>query len=196
MDIDHDKALAALAQLESEKDRRLQAKIDSGEAVLWSGAPAVIVLGDEEVASLPTTTSDGRPFYYDGNVVTAVVTPIPKKEEYKYSSPQVQASSEEGARPSDGVEAASGPSISCSRPTYVKVIIRNGGEDDPGQISEAWYTIEDGAVVLRDANDKHITSRALLNGEDPAVLARILLREAEAPKEFQRPLSYPKLGLA
>ena len=32
-DIDHDKALAALEQLEAEKERRLQAKIDSGE---WS----------------------------------------------------------------------------------------------------------------------------------------------------------------
>jgi hypothetical protein len=195
MDIDREKALAALEQLEAEKARRLQAKIDSGEAVLWSGVPIVVSLCDEEdaLASLPTTTSDGRPIYYDGDVVTAVVTPVPRKPEY---STVQTASSEEGARPSDGVEAASGPSISCSRPTYVKVIIRNGGEDDPGQISEAWYTIEDGAVVLRDANDKHITSRALLNGEDPAVLARILLREAEAPKEFQRPLSYPKLGLA
>ena len=83
-----------------------------------------------------------------------------------------------------------------SQPTYVRVIIRNGEDGDPGQIAEGYYTIEDGLLVLRDSNDKHITSRALLNGEDPAVLARILLREREAPKDFQRPLSYPKLGLA
>jgi hypothetical protein len=51
-------------------------------------------------------------------------------------------------------------------------------------------------VVLRDADDKHIMSRALLKGEDPAVLARSLLREVEKPKDFNRPISYPKLGLA
>jgi hypothetical protein len=76
------------------------------------------------------------------------------------------------------------------------VIIRNGEDGDPGQIAEAYYTIEEGLLVLRDRDDKHITSRALLKGEDPAVLARILLREAEAPKDFQRPLHYPKMGLA
>jgi hypothetical protein len=78
----------------------------------------------------------------------------------------------------------------------VRIIIRNGEAGDPGQIVEAYYTIEEGLLVLRDSNDKHITSRALLKGEDPAPLARILLREAEEPKEFQRPLSYPPLGLA
>jgi hypothetical protein len=36
----------------------------------------------------------------------------------------------------------------------------------------------------------------LLKGDDPAVLARGLLREAEAPKDFQAPIRYPKMGLA
>jgi hypothetical protein len=85
---------------------------------------------------------------------------------------------------------------SRSRPVYVRVTIRNGGDDDPGVIAEAYYTIEDGLLVLRDADDKHITSRALLKGEDPAVLAKSLLREAEQPKDFNRPIHYPKLGLA
>jgi hypothetical protein len=78
----------------------------------------------------------------------------------------------------------------------VRVTIRNGDEDDPGQIAEAYYTIEDGLLVLRDADDKHITSRALLKGEDPAVLAKSLLREAEEPNDFQRQIRYPKLGFA
>jgi hypothetical protein len=86
---------------------------------------------------------------------------------------------------------------SCSEPTYVRVVVSNGDDDgDPGAIAEAYFTVEDGAVVLRDADDKHITSRALLKGQDPVVVARALLREAEAPKNFRRPISYPKLGLA
>jgi hypothetical protein len=196
MDIDRDKALAALAQLESEKARRLQEKVDSGEAVLWSGAPIVVSLCDEEDAraSLPTTTSDGRPIYYNGDVVTAVVTPIPRKPEY---STVQTASPEEGlTRPSDGVEAASGPSISCSRPTYIFVTTRAATSADPGVIAEAWFIVEDGAVVLRDADDKHFGGRALLKDEDPATVARSLLREQEAPKDFQRQIHYQKLGLA
>ena len=51
-------------------------------------------------------------------------------------------------------------------------------------------------MVLRDADDKHITSRALLKDENPLAVARALLREAEEPKDFHRPISYPKLGLA
>ena len=85
---------------------------------------------------------------------------------------------------------------SPSEPAYVRVTVRNGDDDDPGQIAEAWYTIEDGLLVLRDSNDKHITSRALLNGENPAMLAKILLREREGQNDFQQPIHYPKLGFA
>ena len=79
----------------------------------------------------------------------------------------------------------------------MRVTIRNGDDDgDRGAIAEAYYTIEDGVVVLRDRDDKHMTSRALLKGDDPLAVARALLREAEAPKDFARPIRYPKLGLA
>ena len=87
-------------------------------------------------------------------------------------------------------------SLLASQPTYVRVTIRNGDDDDPGQIAEAYYTIEDGSVVLRDADDKHITSRALLKGRGPGRRRPTLLREAEEPKSFNRPIRYPKLGLA
>jgi hypothetical protein len=78
----------------------------------------------------------------------------------------------------------------------VRVVVSNGGEDDPGAIVEAWYVIEAGLLVLRDADDKHIASRMLLKDDDPALLAKSLLREREAPKDFNRPIHYPKLGLA
>jgi hypothetical protein len=199
-DIDRAKALAALEQLEAEKARRLQAKIEAGECV---SVRATVVIGPDDdaetekarvLASLPTSDPEGRAIHYDVWVIT---TGVPRGDpDQAEPAPQVQTASSEGpSHPSTEEPAASGPS--CSRPTYVRVIIRNGNDDgDPGAIAEAWFTIEDGAVVLRDADDKHITSRALLRGEDPAVLARSLLREAEQPKEFNRPIHYPKLGLA
>jgi len=201
-DIDRAKALAALEQLEAEKARRLQAKIEAGECV---SVRATVVIGPDDdaetekarvLASLPTSDPEGRAIHYDVWVIT---TGVPRGDpDQAEPSPQVQtASSEEGpSHPSTEVEpAASGPS--CSRPTYVRVVVSNGNDDgDPGAISEAWFTVEDGLVVLRDADDKVITSRALLKGEDPAVLARSLLREAEKPKDFNRPIHYPKLGFA
>ena len=199
-DIDHDKALAAL---EAEKERRLQAKIDSGELV---SVQTTVVVGarDEDteaayervLADLPTSTPDGREIHHD---LCVVVTGVPRDPDFGRweRSPQIQASSEGTADPPDEAEPAAGVLLSSrSRPVYVRVTIRNGGDDDPGVIAEAYYTIEDGLLVLRDADDKHITSRALLKGEDPAVLAKSLLREAEQPKDFNRPIHYPKLGLA
>jgi hypothetical protein len=201
-DIDPEKARAALEQLEAEKARRRQAKIDAGEMVSIQTV-VVVAAADEDlehataraIAKHPAP-DDGRPVHREfAYIITGVPRGDPDQAE---PAPQVQtASSEEGpSHPSTEEPATSGPS--CSRPTYVRVIIRNGNDDgDPGAIAEAYYTIEDGAVVLRDPDDKHITSRALLKGEDPAVLAKSLLREAEQPKgEFNRPIQYPKLGLA
>jgi hypothetical protein len=203
MDIDQDKALAALEQLETEKARRLQAKIDSGEIV---SVQTTVVVGAHDddtedavarhVANLPTSTPDGRAIHYD---LLVIVTGVPRGPHVpgQWVPPQT-VSSEEGITSHPSEEQAGGgvssPSLP-SQPVYVKVTVRNGDEDDPGQIAEAWYTIEEGLLVLRDADDKHITSRALLKGEDPAVLARILLRE-RAPNDFQMPIRYKTLGIA
>jgi hypothetical protein len=163
-------------------------------------APIVVSLCDEEDAraSLPTTTSDGRPIYYDGDVVTAVVTPVPKKPEY---STVQTASSEEGfTRPSDEAEPARGDEVlspsPSSEPAYIFVTTRPPTNNDPGAISEGLWSLVEGCVVVTTLAGKHITSRALLKGEEPATVARALLREKEEPRDFQRPLSYPKLGLA
>ena len=204
-DIDRAKALAALEQLEAEKERRLQAKIDSGEVV--SVQTTVVVHPDESIedaqaralARHPVADSDGRAIHRELFFVFTGVPRDPDHWKEENSSPQAaetSASSEEPSRPSEVESAASEPPTP-SEPTYVRITIRNGDDDgDPGAIAEAYFTIEDGLVVLRDADDKHITSRALLKGEDPAVLARSLLREAEKPKDFNRPIHYPKLGFA
>ena len=201
-DIDHDKTLAALEQLEAEKTRRLQDKIAAGDVV--SQTVTVVCTRDEDVeeaceralANLPTLDSDGRPIHHD---LSVIVTGVPRDPDFARWVPlQTTASSEGPALPSEetaGSGEVSSPS-SPSQPSYVKITVRNGSEDDPGQIAEAYYTIEDGQLILRDSNDKHLTSRALLNGENPATLAKILLREREGQNDFQQPIHYPKLGFA
>jgi hypothetical protein len=86
---------------------------------------------------------------------------------------------------------------SHSQPAYIFVTTRQATNDDPGAIAEAlWSVDEDGCVVLTNLEGRHITGRALLKDEDPLTVARALLREAEEPKDFNRPIHYPKLGLA
>ena len=116
-DIDCAKVLAALEQLETEKARRLQAKIDSGEMV---SIQTVVVVGrdeDEEeakaraIAKYPAP-DDGRAvhreFYY-------IFTGVPRDPDHwkeENSSPQAaetSASSEEPSRPSEVESAASEP---------------------------------------------------------------------------------------
>jgi hypothetical protein len=171
----------------------------------------VVVGPDESIEDAKARALAKHPAPDDGRAVHReffyVFTGVPRDPDYwkeKTSSPLAEtgASSEGIADPPDEVETAgSGAAIlsalSQPTPTYVRVTIRNGDEDgDPGVIAEAYYTIEDGAVILRNADDRHITSRALLKDEDPAAVARSLLREAEEPKDFARPIRYPKLGLA
>jgi hypothetical protein len=202
-DTDPAKLEAALEQLERENARRLQARVDSGEMV--SILTPVVVGPDEDeeeakaraIAKHPAP-DDGRPVHRDFfYVFTGVPRGDPDLEEN--SSAEIQTAPGEGiASPRPPEPAASGPLIPHSQPTptYVYATTSKGGDGDPGAIAEAYYTIEDGVVVLRDRDDKHLTSRALLKGGDPAAVARALLREVEKPESFNRPIRYPKLGLA
>ena len=203
-DIDPEKARAALEQLEAEQACRLQAKIASGEVV--SVQTTVVVHPDESIEDAQARALARHPVSDDGPAVHRelffVFTGVPRDPDHwkeENSSPQAaetSASSEEPSRPSEVESAASEPPTP-SEPTYVRITISNGTDDgDPGAIAEADFTIEDGVVVLRDRDGKHMTSRALLKGQNPGAVARALLREAEEPKSFNHPIRYPKLGLA
>jgi hypothetical protein len=199
-DIDPDKALAALEQLEAEKERRLQAKTDAGDLVLVE--TTVVVHRDEDEEEATARAIAAHPIPDDGRhhrELFYVYTGVPARD-LNFGETTVQAASKVGALSSPAEETAGSGAVlssaATSQPTYVRVVVSNGGEDDPGAIAEAWYVIEDGLLILRDADDKHITSRALFPGQDPAAVARTLLREAEEPKSFNHPIRYPKLGLA
>jgi hypothetical protein len=203
MDIDHDKAQAALEQLETEKARRLQAKIDSGEVV--SQTITVVCTRDEDVEEATARALARHPVPDDGRPVHRelfyIFTGVPRDPDFaRWETPQIQTSDERNAsRPSD--EPARGGEVLSpsppSEPTYIFVTTRQATNDgDPGAIVEALWSVDDGAVVLTNLEGRHITGRALLKDEDPAAVARSLLREAEEPKDFHRPINYPKLGLA
>jgi hypothetical protein len=200
-DIDADKLEAALGQLEAEQARRRQARVDSGEVIVWT--ITVVCARDEDtetekarvLANLPTSDPEGRAIYYD---VSIVVTGVPRADPNDEAE-QVQPASEEGtlSSPSEVEQAPGGADLSPARePAYIYVTTIQATEDDPGQIAEGLWSVEDGGVVVTDLAGKYIGGRALLKDEDPLPAARVLLREAEKPKDFNRPIHYQKLGLA
>jgi hypothetical protein len=74
------------------------------------------------------------------------------------------------------------------------VTVRNGDEDgDPGQIIEAKFVVEDGAVVLRDTGGKFITSRMLLKDENPGHLQRFYCASA-SQTSFRNPSTIQSWG--
>jgi hypothetical protein len=202
-DTDPAKLEAALEKLEIEKDRRTQAKIDSGEVVLVQ--TVVVVHPDEDEEAARARAVARHPAPDDGRAVHRkffyIFTGVPRDPDHwkeGNSSPQAAetSASEEPSRPSEE-PAPSGPPIPCSQPEYVFVTTRQATDNgDPGQIAEALWSVDDGCVVLTDLEGRHLTSRALLKGQDPAAVARALLREAEEPKSFNHPIRYPRLRLA
>ena len=82
--------------------------------------------------------------------------------------------------------------------TYICVQTRAcHDDDDPGEIAEGWFSIDDKVLTVTDANGRHVGSRTMLEGENARVVAKQLLREkAREAESFSRPLSYPNAGLA
>jgi hypothetical protein len=95
-------------------------------------------------------------------------------------------------------EEPAGPHVapnvpSRAQPAYIRATIRN--EPPPGEIAEGWYAVHNGAVELWDHDHRHLGSRPLPRGEDPAGLARQILRET-AGSDFNRPIHYPGASIA
>jgi hypothetical protein len=47
-----------------------------------------------------------------------------------------------------------------------------------------------------DASGRQVSVQTLKAGQDPLIVGRQLLREANKPPDFYRQLDYPKLGIA
>jgi hypothetical protein len=201
---DPDKLDAALERLQAEQSRRLQAKTEAGELVTVplcvavrsaSKAPAAVEQAQARKLAELRAAGEEREVRFDTWVV---FTGVPARgedigEEWKpvrdVAEPLLHEDEDSLRR-----EEPRPPIVE----SYVWVQTRPCRDDgsDPGQIMEGWYSIDDGHVVITDREGRYITSRAMIASEDPAALARLLLREARAPEDFNRRLDYPKLGTA
>jgi hypothetical protein len=81
-------------------------------------------------------------------------------------------------------------------PKYIRTTIRNGTDDDPGEIREGLYSVEAGVLVLTDLLGDVLASQVLRQGQDPSEIARKLLREGTGDSSFNAPLRYGPLSVA
>ena len=211
-----------LARLEAEREQRLAEKIAAGEIV---SVPIMVVAGSEASARAQVEAAkadklaelraagDQREVVFAVNVViTGVVQHGEARDPERAPTAPGFASGEDAPirpplppRPSvtDETTARETPVDNADElppliETYVCVQIRQcQDDDDPGEIVEGWFSIDGKVLTVTDANGRHVGSRAMLEGEDPRVVAKRLLREkAPASEDFNRPLSYPNAGLA
>jgi hypothetical protein len=195
-----DKLEAALEQLEAERERRTQAKIDAGEAVRIQ-VSVVTDYDSIEEAEAAEEFEKARALAAQGDVgdkavifdVCRVRLGVPSAP-YSWRVEKVDddhaaahdSDADGSSTDADEVQQVFENEESLNNPTsvYVRVIIRHGDDDgDPGEIAEGYYSVEGGALVLTDCDGGHLTNKALL-GEDPATLARRLLREAREPSNL------------
>jgi hypothetical protein len=202
-DIDHDKVLAALEQLEGERARRIAEKVEAGEAVVVRLSVAVATESEipdaveqAKARKLKELRAAGevRAVQFDVMAVATGVCRLGGGEEWTPEPrPHVPPLPPQDEDKEEAREEPRPPIVA----SYVCVQTRPCRDnDDPGQIMEGWFSVDDGTVTVTDREGRHITSRAMIAGEDPAALARLLLREARAPEDFNRRLDYPKLGTA
>jgi hypothetical protein len=206
MDIDADKARAVLEQLEAEKQRRREQKVESGEVVV---VPLYFVLqGGEDDAAIEELKAEllaeAKAKHAGRKVIpefTAILTGVPRADGDTPSN----TSGAEGSRLLPEVAEVETPapvaSVSATSlevsPRHICTTIANGSDDglDPGRIAEGVYSVERGVLFLTDLDGLHIASKPLSITDDPSAVARRLLRE-RAQNNFGSPINYPKIHLA
>lgn len=89
----------------------------------------------------------------------------------------------------------------------VIIQIRRPSGDDPGQVSEGFYIVKDGVLIMTHGDGRPINDEfrhVLKPVDDPAAIAGMLTRRvrrfmlgiSEAEEAFNRPISYGNFGTA
>jgi hypothetical protein len=194
-----DKRTAAIAMLEAELERRIQARVDAGELVrrevIFTGCHFSEMREDwiERVEGGPDILWE--PMY----IVTGV--PRPGDDWVPESIPEATPAigREDRLPPPPLDEPAEPPAyVAPDQPsTRVFVVVSNGDDNDPGQVEHGRFSVEGGVLTLTDTADKYLGAKRLRETDTPMSVARALLRESlDSTAEFNRRLVYPPFGVA
>jgi|SRR6516162_1175070 hypothetical protein len=192
---DPEKLKAALSQLEAERERRIEAKVAEDKAIR---EPLIVVLGGSEeidakvesarAARLAELQGAGekREVVFEKQVIITGVPRSPKT--YEMQPRAAEDKPDYGShlktygptkpipplpKPEPKVEAPPDPQRVRTETRQCK------NDDDPGEIVEGYYDVRDGQVYVWTVENgaRPLGHAPVRPGDDPAVIARRLLRD-------------------
>ena len=204
----HDKE--TLQRLEEERERRILEKVAAGQAVFIP--PMVVGVEPDAPVTEGQRDASGRELYYgtvkrDGMVdrTDTIITGVPRAgRDAEDAVERLVARAKQTGYPSDplqakAVKAREAPQAPPPEPEpeperhYVRVEIRPASENDPGQVQEGHFATIGTLVQVWDLNGKLLGSGAVRPDEDPASVARKILKaKSDCGNSFYRPLKYPR----
>jgi hypothetical protein len=209
-----------LQRLEEERERRMQEKLSTGQAVL--AAPTILGLNPATPLTEGQRDAKGREVYHgiankEGGVdrITCIITGVPRIGRDDDGEPIVRATNTSKtwtcsncgqSLPNDARyhrcspvpvpqvppprSASPLPSIEEAPRRYIWTQSKAPTEGDPGSIVEGEYLVQ-GDMVYVWSGGVHLGRLAIAQGDDAAVVARRLLRDKTGSNAFYAPLRYP-----
>ena len=199
----------ALEQLEAERERRIDEKVEKGEAIR---VPLHVVVGTEDAVVAATESARARKLAELGDKQqvffeeTVLITGVRRMGRDIPDEPRVPSTPSKASQPERvdvrrGGEALRLPERDethqprptpqpMPEPRYVYAEIQPASEGDPGAIIEGRYAASDGMVRVWDMQGKLLGTQAF-NGDNPGHVARKVLR-AKRNTGFYDPLPYPR----
>jgi len=209
----NDARAAAIAKLEAELQRRTEEKLASGELIKIDPIISAWCHADVEAknASFRAAAEKeyGSKLYWDP---LFVITGVPRHDDVEYEDYDqglainhedaivredrlpAKPSLEEPAEPKEPIYVAPDQAS-----TAVLVVVSNGNDQgDPGQVEHGCFSVAGGVLSLESPSGKFVGSRRLREGDDPAAVARSLLRDSiDTGTAFTtRTLNYPRGSVA
>jgi hypothetical protein len=205
-----EKEAAALERLEAERARRINEKIEKGEAVRM---PVLIVGSRESIAAVRARTlaamraagEKREAICCDDILITGV--PRPGREPENYSPPNVPEAPAPSvlsrrttsdcpvSEPRAAVEQRAQHAATAEPWRRVWVTVERPSETNPGGvIAEGLYRVEDGMVKVTDLQARLLGTQPIKPDDDVEAAARKILREKRA-SAFYDPIQYPRRSM-
>ena len=211
-----EKSKLALEQLEAAYAAKVEAKIAAGELRVVgrgeAGEDCVVVGFEDEIeealekAKAAAIEKYGQvpPLYFDFLVI---VTGVPRNRDRYDPANALPARHRTGPVYPEKDEVPIPRVTEDDVPTYcapaqdeahISLVLDHGDDEgNLGTIAAGWFSVENGAVVLEGLDRKRLGSQVLREGQDPAVVAKQLLRKSLGDNsDFTAPIRYPRRGIA
>ena len=183
---DKQKIRAELEQLVADRERRIAEKIENGTAIRGSVGRVIGVADNKHAA--PARDEKGREIFYE---VDTIITGVPRDgrdevppEWYKRQPPPTPDPRERAYKDTRPIPPLPRPPVEAKAPPdpqRVRTEARQRTDDpsDAGEIVEGYYDVRNGEVYVWTVENgaRPLGHAPVRPGDDPAVVARRLLRD-------------------